>query len=245
MNKICDVEDADSVIASVDVNGLDREVLINLLNEYRVLKQGHFELLSSLHSNNFIQFNLFGKANLFSKLLAQSFVLDNIDLIFTRDTSAVRLATGVSEVLNKDIVVAPVDERSHPIEESVDEYEELTDKRILIVEDIITTSNGIQRLKQICERYGAEVIGVAAFINRGYKSLNELQKATNIGKFEIICTGKFEHYALDTCPICEKEDNTNLVAAKDLNKAITLADVRKRIKEKQLYKEKMLAACHV
>lgn len=232
MKQILDVNDSSSFIETVNIPEMDKNWLINLLNDYKVLKQGHFELLSSLHSKNFIQFNLFGKTSLFSSLLAAKFATDNVDIIFTRDTSAVRLATGVSEVLNKDLVIAPVDEKSHPIEEC-DDYEDLAGKKVLIIEDIITTANGIKRLKNICELQKAEVAGVGAFINRGYKTIDSLRADSAIGKLVVICTGRFEHYENNSCPICEREGRANLVEAKDLNRAITFADIRKRIKEKE------------
>ena len=231
--QIFNVDEAAPFIASIDVDGLEKDMLVKLLNEYQVIKQGHFELLSSLHSKNFIQFNLFGKTILFSQLLGNYFLKDNIDVIFTRDTSSIRLATGIAELLEKDIVIAPVDERSYPQEESREDYEDLTNKKVLIVDDIITTGGGIKRLEKICQNYKAEIGGVAAFINRGYKSLKELQEETMIDKFVAICTGKFEHYKNTDCPICRAEGKTNLVKAKYLNKAITLTDIRKRINEKK------------
>lgn len=241
MKQIVDVDDSFSFIETVNVPEMNKSELINLLNNYKVIKQGHFELLSSLHSKNFIQFNLFGRTSLFSLLVAKGFVSDNVDIIFTRDTSAVRLATGVSEELNKDIVIAPVDEKSHPIEESED-YEDLAGKRVLIVEDIITTANGIKRLKRICELHKAEVVGVGAFMNRGYKTIDDLRAESAISKLVVICTGRFEHYENDKCPICDREGRADLVEAKDLNKAITFADIKKRIKEKE---RRIQIPCHV
>lgn len=224
--------DANDLIKESNMADIRKEGIVDLLNTYRVIKKGHFVLLSGLHSTNFIQFNLVAKTLELSKLLAKNFKTDLVDVVITPETSGIRLAGGIADALNADLKLAPIGEDSYPTETDGEDYTELEGKRVLIVNDIITSGKSLLSLKKIIENYNGTTVGIAAFINRGYKSLDQIRAETGINKIIIICTGNFTHYEnKDECSLCLGGDK-NILLSKNLNFAVTSSFIQQLKKTK-------------
>lgn len=222
---------ADDYIAEVNLPNITKEEIVRLLNTYGVIKKSHFELLSGLHSTSFIQFNLLAELSLLRDLLATSFINDGINLVITPDTSGVRLASGVADVLDVDVLILPIGQDSYPVDTGAQiEYAEMKDRKALIVSDIITSGKSILNIINMVKKYEGYVAGVAAFINRGYKSLGQIKADSGIDKIVTVCTGKFDHFASKTeCLQCRQGDRAILLS-KELNFGISSSHLADLIK---------------
>jgi orotate phosphoribosyltransferase len=230
-NRLFDEVDATDFIKEVHIAGITKKEIVDLSNRYGLIKAGHFVLLSGLHTPNFIQFNLLAETLRLSNILASQFKRDNIDIVLTPDTSGIRLAGGIADACDADLIVAPVDDSSYPQNTSSDDYTKLKNKKVLISVDIITSGKGLVQLSSIVTNHGGIVAGIAAFINRGYKTIKQLQEETAVQNIKVICTGNFLHYDTEkvNCPLCD-EHKEPVVLSKTLNLAIPLrrdADVAK------------------
>lgn len=217
--------DATDFIGEVNVSGISKQDIVGLLNNYGVIKSGHFVLLSGLHTPHFVQFNLLADTLRLSKILAGQFSHERIDVVLTPDTSGIRLAGGIADARNADLLIAPVGNDSYPAQGHED-YVDLSNKNVLIVVDIITSGKGLQHLLDICKKYSGVPVGIGAFINRGYKTMEQLRKETSFENISVICTGNFIHYEKDACPLCAKKIEP-IFLSKDLNLAISSEDIRR------------------
>ena len=215
--------DASDFIKKINSSTLDKDTITGLLNLYGVIRGGHFVLLSGLHSPNFIQFNLLAETWQFSRALAHEFTNSLIDVVATTDTSSVKLASGIADIIDADILINPVGKDSYPIESGCEDYIFLENKNVLLVTDIITSATGLLNLKSIINKYHGTIIGVAAFINRGYKSFEEIKEYLGIDNIFIACEGDFEHYKEEECPLSKESEP--IVLAKKINFAISESDI--------------------
>lgn len=218
-----DSVDAADFVGVVNLPGISKQEIVGLLNNYGVIKSGHFILLSGLHTPNFVQFNLLADTLPLSKILAEQFQHERIDVVLTPDTSGIKFAGGVADACNSDLLIAPVGNDSYPAQGSED-YVDLSNKNILIVVDIITSGKGLQHLLDICKKYRGVPVGIGAFINRDYKTMEQLRKEISFENISVICTGNFIHYEKD-CPLCAKNIKP-ISLSKDLNLAISAEDIR-------------------
>lgn len=86
------------------------------------------------------------------------------------------------------------------------EYGKLvTGKRILVVEDVLTTGGSVKKVAEAVRVYGGDVIGVGALVNRG----GVTPKDINVPKLFSLVNAKFDAWLLDVwnetnCPLCKQ-----------------------------------------
>lgn len=76
--------------------------------------------------------------------------------------------------------------------------EHLRDKRVLIVEDLLTTGSSVKKVRIEAERCGAEVIGISAICNRGGVTALDL----GVPRLETLAEVDFVSYDQHDCPLC-------------------------------------------
>ncbi len=75
------------------------------------------------------------------------------------------------------------------------------DKRVLIVEDLLTTGGSVAKVVHEVERGGGNVIGVSAVCNRGGITAESL----GVPRLESLLNVSFEAVAPESCPLCASE----------------------------------------
>ncbi|PJE65646.1 hypothetical protein COU91_00485 [Candidatus Saccharibacteria bacterium CG10_big_fil_rev_8_21_14_0_10_47_8] len=76
--------------------------------------------------------------------------------------------------------------------------EHLQGKRVLVVEDLLTTGGSVQKVCRAAESHGANIIGVSAVCNRGGVTAEQL----GVPRLESLTVVGFEAVEADDCLLC-------------------------------------------
>ena len=148
---------------------------LKILKETSALVEGHFILSSGLHSDKYIQC-----AKLLSKpaqakeicLSLAEKIKNNfkkIDLILSPAIGGIVIGYEIGRILNIETIFA---ERVNGNFELRRGFEIKKEKKILILEDVITTGKSSLECSQLVKKADAQLLGFAALIDRsGGKSL--------------------------------------------------------------------------
>ncbi|MCE9586579.1 phosphoribosyltransferase [Candidatus Uhrbacteria bacterium] len=90
------------------------------------------------------------------------------------------------------------------IKRGYDRY--ITDRRVLVVEDIITTGSSVRGTIEAVRGFGGTVIGVSALCNRGRVTAGSL----GVPKLVQLVTMDLETWAADRCPLCDAGMHINV-----------------------------------
>lgn len=77
----------------------------------------------------------------------------------------------------------------------------VTGRRVLVVEDIITTGGSVRGTVEAVRRAGGEVVGVAAICNRGE---NITAETLGVPQFVSLVEMHFETWSSEACPLCKQ-----------------------------------------
>ena len=151
--------------------------VLNVYKSIGALLEGHFVLSSGLHSRMYLQSALiFSNANVAEKL-CKSLVkkihsvidMKNIDLIVSPAMGGVIVGYELSRHLIKPNIFAERKEGKFTIRRG---FQINKGQKVLVVEDIVTTGKSSLECFECIRKLGGEIIGEAALINRGGKSVD-------------------------------------------------------------------------
>ena len=74
----------------------------------------------------------------------------------------------------------------------------LSRRRVLLVEDLLTTGGSLVRTLQRAREFGAEVVGASVICNRGGLTADAL----GVPRLESLSEVSFESFGADRCPLC-------------------------------------------
>lgn len=142
-----------------------------------VIFDGHFELLSERHSDTFFRFAAISQWPFFiSKIshdmiawLEESGASSRIDIVLGPSSQGMFFAFDIASKLKTRVAYTPIDKATgKPKRELVEGFNIPTGTKVLVVNDMSTTGTGLQTLVSLAEEdYGAEVVGICIFANRG------------------------------------------------------------------------------
>lgn len=79
--------------------------------------------------------------------------------------------------------------------------ERLYGKRVLVVEDLLTTGDSVSKVCRAAELLGAETVGVSAIVNRGGVTAEQL----NVPRLESLASVSFDAVLETHCDLCAKQ----------------------------------------
>jgi orotate phosphoribosyltransferase len=217
------IKDADRVNALVSATRHvpSKTDLVRRLISSNALLEGHFKLLSGLHSDVFLRFrnfvadedNLEWATQLISTAVRQG--TQRFDAIVSPDSAGSLLAIEVAESFGRDGRVLPLrtNAANEPTEVFVAASTRSTD-RVLLINDILTTGNGVRVMRRAVEDTGAQVIALALFATRVPDPAAVLDNPS----FPIVwlLTLDVEQWTLAQCRQCNA-GKTEIVDARVLN----------------------------
>ena len=148
---------------------LSYEESLKILKETKALIDGHFILSSGLHSPVYVQCaQLLSKPNKAYKIcnsLAEKIKssFNNFDLILSPAMGGVIVGYDIGRILNKETIFS---ERVNGIFKLRRDFLIKKDKKVLIVEDVITTGKSSLECSKLVNLAGAEIVGYACIIDR-------------------------------------------------------------------------------
>lgn len=185
---------------TLHVNLGDPRAVAQMLAQTSALASGHFELLAGGHSDTFVRF---------SRVAAQRESLDTTarwllpsvsawmpDVVAVPTTAGVALAATLANRLGLPLALADVGEDGRPC--GFHSPAALADRRVLLVNDVVTTGDGVHALAKQARDAGAVIAGATWFLARGEVSVSERIEAptTAIGELGLA------QWSRDECPLC-------------------------------------------
>ena len=156
---------------------LSYEDSLKILKETKALISGHFILSSGLHSSEYIQCAKLLSYPLKAEVICSSLcdkiknTLSDIDLILSPAIGGIVVGYEIGRQLTKETIFAERENGNLTLRRN---FEILSKKNVLIVEDVITTGKSALECYKLIEDSKANVLGYACIINRSTnKSLKD------------------------------------------------------------------------
>jgi orotate phosphoribosyltransferase len=170
-----------------------------------VLRKRHFIYSSGRHGEGYINPDaIFPDVDLLSKIcdkLVEPFD-DGIDTVAGPATGGIILAVLAALALRKRnrgaaAVWADKDEGDFVFQRR-GFTDHLRGKRVLVVEDLLTTGSSVERVCRAGERHGAHIVGVSAICNRGGITADRI----GVRRLETLVNVDLQSFDSDQCPLC-------------------------------------------
>lgn len=185
------------------------QMLETLAKVGAILTNNHIVYTSGRHGDSYVNKDaIYPHTGIVSQLcetIAQHFVNHRIDVVAAPAIGGVILsqwtASHLSRLLGKEVlsVYAEKDgEDGFVIKRGYDKL--LTNRRVLVLEDVLTTGGSVKKVIEACRKIPAEVVAVGALCNRGGLSPEQLD-APELHALVRVDLGSWEEAE---CPLCRK-----------------------------------------
>ena len=161
---------------------------LKILKETNALLEGHFILSSGLHSNQYIQCAKLLSQPKAANALCTSLVekiassYNKIDIILSPAVGGIVIGYEVARQLKLETIFAERVDSKLTLRRG---FKILPKRRVLIVEDVITTGKSALECKELVKNSKAETVGYACIIDRTNKSSLIQDKIVSQIKFNI------------------------------------------------------------
>ena len=178
---------------------MDNDLLIELLKETGVIKDGHFELTSGRHSGRFMQCSQLlqypDKTSIICKMMAEPYLDKSIETVIGPAMGGVIISYEVARHLWARSVFT----------EKIDDQMTLRrgffikpGERVLVVEDATTTGGSVKKVLDVLKENGAHIVGVAVMVDRSFETPDFGVPMTSLIKVGV------ESFLPEECPYCSK-----------------------------------------
>lgn len=177
--------------------------------EVGAIRKGHFVLKSGRHSDCYVNKDMIflhpDIVSMFCASMANSFKDDAIDVVIGPVIGGVILshltAFHLSEMTGREVLsaFAEKDGDGFIIKRGYPEF--ISGKRVLVVEDVLTTGGSVKKVAEEIRKIGGIVAGVAALCDRGAVSYNDVG---NPEKFICLFNYPVIDWDEESCPLCMK-----------------------------------------
>lgn len=203
-----------------------------------LLFNGHFELLSDIHTDIFLRFSLIAQYPWLMSRISREMLkwideedVGNIDVILGTSRAGKWFAYDIARELNGKMksraVYAKNDEKTgYPMKELLDGFYIKKNDRVLIVNDLTTTGTGLLNLIDLVESYSGKVVGICVFASRAHH-VERLKKIIDEYKFHSIVEFKMKGWNKSKCPLCAK--GMEYVKSMDINSLTQATSLKKTL----------------
>jgi orotate phosphoribosyltransferase len=194
---------------------MNRDEILSLFEEAgAVLTNGHFIFTSGRHGSEYVNKDMIStRPDILSQLgheLAKQFVDEDIDTVAGPALGAITLTGWVAFHLGKlkgRTIHAVFAERERGLFEFKRDYKKyVAGKKVLAVEDILTTGLSARDFIEAIGRESGHVVALGALCNRGKVSIIDVG---NPPKFISLIGVDFPSWAENECPLCATNIKVN------------------------------------
>jgi len=175
------------------------EDIKQILIKNEVLLDGHFLLTSGRHSRFYFEkFRVLQQpsdAALFCRTIAKHFKNADIDTVVGPTTGGIIIAFEVAREMGKKAIYA---ERTADGRGFLRGMSLAKGEKVLVVDDVMTTGGSVLETIEAVKKAGAELKGVAVFIDRS------AEKPDFGAPFFSLYHEKVETFAPENCPLCQQ-----------------------------------------
>jgi len=176
---------------------MDKNTVLKIFEEIKVIQKGHFLLTSGRHSDTYMQCaRLFEHPEYSEKIaadIAEAFKDDNIDVVIGPAMGGIILSYEVARKLNARNIFA---ERTEGIMSIRRGFDMAPGQNILIVEDVVTTGGSVFEVIELVKETGANIAGVGLVVDRSNGKVDFGYKQHAVLTTEVVS------YESSECPIC-------------------------------------------
>ena len=193
---------------------MNRDEIMAIFERTGAFRKGHFGLVSGLHSEGYVNKDaIFPHTEDISNLgleIAKKFVDDEIDVVVGPEKGGIILSQWVAHHLTKlrgREVLSVYAEKKAILDIRTEfkftrNYDKFVEgKRVLIVEDILTTGRSVRVVVDLVRSTGGIVVGLGALCNRGKVIANDVG---DVPKFITLIDVELETYLPTECPLCKQ-----------------------------------------
>ncbi len=194
------------------------EVIDILKNTGAILTDGHFVGTSGLHFDTYVNKDYLyphtKETSRVCRLFAEKYKDADIDVVVGPALGGIIVsqwvASHLSEIYGKEVLGIYTEKASDSGQVFTRGYEKYVKdgKRVLVVEDIITTGISVLKSIKAVREAGGNVVGACAIVNK----TRDLDKNIFDTKFETLADVFVDTYKVEDCPLCKNgvPINTNV-----------------------------------
>ncbi len=176
---------------------LPKEQILDIFRETKALLEGHFQLTSGLHSNQYFQcakvLQYPKYLHLLAGEIAKHFEYSDIEVVLSPAIGGVVVGTEVGRMLGARTLFA---ERKDGKMELRRGFEVRPSERCLVVEDVVTTGGSIFEVVDIVNKEKGQLAGVGYIVDRSNGKINFESKHFSVLQLDVVA------YKPEECPLC-------------------------------------------
>lgn len=180
---------------------MDKERVVEILKETKVLQEGHFLLTSGKHSNQYMQCARILEYPDYTvelcSVLVDAFKNDKVDLVIGPATGGIILSYEIARQLGVRNLFAERENGKMTLRRG---FKVPKGARVLVAEDVITTGGSVEEVIDIVKEQGGEVVGVAVLVDRTNGHIDFGCKFQSVYSTEVVS------YDSEECPMCKEGD---------------------------------------
>lgn len=176
-----------------------------------LITQSHVVYTSGRHGSCYVNKDAIyphtGLTEQICQAMAEPFLEEKIDAVLAPAIGGVLLGHGVARALSRfqsknvlSVYAEPNPEKSFVIKRGYDHL--IRNKKVLVVEDILTTGGSVKKVVEIARQIPCDIIGVSALCNRGNvtsEMLGFVPVLKSLFKVDL------DSWEPSQCPLCEKQ----------------------------------------
>jgi orotate phosphoribosyltransferase len=150
------------------------------------------------------------------KAMAEPFKNEQIDAVLAPAIGGVLLGHGVARELSRfqeknilSVYAEPTPEKTFVVKRGYDQL--IKNKKVLVVEDILTTGGSVRKVVETVRKIPCEIIGVSALCNRGGITSGDLGE---VPVLKSLFNVTLEAWDPKDCPLCAKKIPINTALGK-------------------------------
>ena len=175
------------------------EELLRLFEQSGALLTGHFRLSSGRHSGIYYEkFTLLKQPSVCTRIceeMASRFDSAGVETVVGPTTGGIIIAYDVARYLGVEAVYAEPGERGRVFKRG---FTLSKGRRVLIVDDVLTTGRSIREVIDLVDGYGADVVGICEMLDRSNGRVTFKYPLT------ALATVSADDWDPSECPLCKE-----------------------------------------
>lgn len=210
-SKIRSIDDLDSIKKLAKINDEFSEFsedIYNILLESGAILKGHFLLLSGRHSDYYLRFNNLCKFSENVSFIANTLLSQvnfDFDAVISPDTAGIILAHEVAGLRKIKRITASTDEKKMPTD-LINHLDLSAGDKVLIVNDMTTTTEGLRKLISLVKKKDAIPVGVVLFATRAESikpQISQLKSEIPLISMIDLQVQDYEYADSSSCKLCK------------------------------------------
>jgi len=182
---------------------MDRHQVLSIFKESEALLEGHFQLTSGLHSNQYFQcakvLQYPNHSTVLCSDIASRFSKSAIDVVIAPAMGGIVVGQEVGRLLGARTLFT---ERKEGLMELRRGFEIRKGERVLVCEDVVTTGRSVFEVIKIVRGFGGAIVGVGFIVDRsGGRVKFEMEEG---GMQHSVLQMDVVTYKPDACPLCKQ-----------------------------------------